>query len=183
MANSSLPFGCNHSEFWLYWAYRRYLICYGKRWNILALKIDAHNHWSDKELLNIAHANWPELTSDWDVSGRPEVDFSSPEIGKLRKAGINVIVKRSDGTSIIGEYGITAAGTSAGSTLALVNIYNMLVKSYYAIKAEMGDAELKLGIDKYNNICIGEPISNLYIPVCNIPDISNYSYLFKGIGE
>lgn len=86
---------------------------------ILALKIDEHGHWSDKELPDIAHDNWPELTSDWDVDATPEVDFGSEEIGKLRKVGVNIITQRADGTSTFGGYGVTTAGTSMEASLAM----------------------------------------------------------------
>lgn len=145
---------------------------------ILALKIDEHNHWSDKELLDIAHVNWPELTSDWDVDANPEVDFSSEDIGKLRQAHVNVITRRADGTSTLGGYGITSAGTSVEATLAMTKINRMFEDVYKQAISEFEDTELVLGIDQYNNFCIAEKSSGRGIPVCNLPDISKYSYLF-----
>lgn len=143
---------------------------------ILALKIDDHNYWSDKELLDIAH--WPELTSDWDVDATPEVDFSSEDIGKLRQAHVNVIAQRADGTSTFGGYGITSAGTSVEATLAMTRINRMFDDAYKLAIREFEDTELVLGIDQYNNFCIAEKSSGRGITVCNIPDISKYSYLF-----
>ena len=146
---------------------------------ILALKIDEHDHWSDKDLLDIAHENWPELTSDWDVDATPEVNFSSEEIGKFRKAGVNIIARRADGTSTLGGYGVTSAGTSAEASLALIDITRMLEDAYKKAITEFADTELVLGMDQYNNYCIAEKSSGRAIPVCNIPDLSFFSYLFQ----
>lgn len=146
---------------------------------ILALKIDEHDHWSDKDLLDIAHENWPELTSDWDVDATPEVNYSSEEIGELRKAGVNIITQRADGTSTFGGYGITSAGTSAEASLALIDITRMLEDAYRKAISTFGKVNLSLEFDQYNNICIAEPLSRQVFPVCNIPDLSFFSYLFQ----
>lgn len=145
---------------------------------VLALKIDEHNHWSDKDLLDIAHVNWPKLTSDWDVDATPEADFSSEEIGKLRKAGVNTIAQRADGTSTFGGYGITLAGTSVEASLAMVRLNRMFDAAYKQAINEFVDVELVLDVDQYNNFCIVDKSSGQAIPICNIPNISKYSYLF-----
>jgi len=145
---------------------------------ILALKIDDHNHWSDKELLNIAHDNWPELTSDWDVDGIPEVDFNSNYIEELRKSGVNIITRRADGTATIGGYGVTTAGTSVESAIIMMDINRMFEKAHENATAILGNVELVLGVDQHNNICITDSTSGCGIPVCHIPDITMYSYLF-----
>ena len=82
------------------------------------IDIKQHGAWSDKGLLQTLYDNWPSLLQGWKIDGKPEVNFNSKEIGKLRKAHINAIVELNDGSSFVGPgYGMTAAGTPVEATL------------------------------------------------------------------
>lgn len=82
------------------------------------IDIKQHGLWSDKGLLQSIYDNWPTLLESWKVNGRLEVNFSSSEIGKLRKAHVNTIVELNDGISFVGPgRGLTTAGTPVEATL------------------------------------------------------------------
>jgi hypothetical protein len=69
--------------------------------DVYFIKIANHGNWSDKELLEIVDANWPELIDRYRIEGEPVRTFSSEEIGELRKAHVNTMIKLSSGRSYI----------------------------------------------------------------------------------
>lgn len=87
------------------------------------IDIKQHGAWSDKGLLQTLYDNWPSLLQSWKVDGQPVVNFSSLEIGQLRRAHVNTIVELNDGSSFIGPgFGMTTAGTPAEATLKYSDI-------------------------------------------------------------
>lgn len=93
--------------------------------DVYIITVAEHGHWSDKNLLEIVDANWPELIAGWKIDGEWEVDFSSEEIGKLRKGGINSGIRLANGNSYISPGGgINCAGGSTLAVLAADNMYH-----------------------------------------------------------
>lgn len=87
------------------------------------IDIKQHGAWSDKGLLQTLYDNWPSLLQCWKVDGQPVVNFSSSDIGQLRKAHVNTIVELNDGTSFVGPgFGMTTAGTPVEATLKYSDI-------------------------------------------------------------
>ncbi len=67
---------------------------------IYAIDIRSHGAWTEKNLIQIIHDNWPGLIKSYlindiiDVSDIP----TDNEIGQLRKSGVNSFIKLSDGS-------------------------------------------------------------------------------------
>ena len=94
-----------------------------KESDVYIITVTDHGHWSNKNLLEIVDANWPELISVWKIDGEWNVNFSSEEIGKLRKCGITSGIRLANGNSYISPGGgINCAG---GSTLAVMEANKM----------------------------------------------------------
>lgn len=95
--------------------------------DVYFIDIRNHNGWSDTDLLEIVNKNWPNLISNYRITGRSEINPSSSTITKFRKKGINHIIKLSDGNSFIPiGGGITAAATSIHSRRILIELIHKL---------------------------------------------------------
>jgi len=75
-------------------------------------KIMEHKNWSRSEMLDIIHDNWPDLLEGSAIKSGGgmkvvglSVNYSDKEIEKLRRAGVNVLTQRSDGTIHVGPGG------------------------------------------------------------------------------
>ena len=106
-----------------------------KKNDVYIITVAEHGHWSDKNLLEIVDANWPELIAGWKIDGEWKVDLSSEEIGKLRKCGITCGIRLANGNSYISPGGgINCAG---GSTLAVIEanrMYHRFLDLYNSFK-------------------------------------------------
>ena len=62
---------------------------------LYALDVCGHGSWSRQKLLEIMDKNWPELVEPYVLSGVVDVQYEATDqdIGKLRKAKINTIIK------------------------------------------------------------------------------------------
>jgi hypothetical protein len=99
--------------------------------DVYFIKIANHGNWSDKELLEIVDANWPELIERYRIDGEPVRTFSSEEIGELRKAHVNTMIKLSSDRSYISPGGgLTSAGTSTLATKAAIDIVHRFSSIY-----------------------------------------------------
>lgn len=94
-----------------------------KEKDVYIITIAEHGHWSDKNLLEIVDANWPELIARWKIDGEWEDDLSSEEIGKLRKIGLTCGIKLSNGHSYLPPGG--GINCARGSTLAVIEANKM----------------------------------------------------------
>ena len=93
--------------------------------DVYIITVTEHGHWSDKNLLEIVDANWPELISGWKIDGEWDVNFSSEEIGKLRKCGITSGIRLANGNSYISPGGgINCAGGSALAVMEANKMYH-----------------------------------------------------------
>lgn len=78
-----------------------------------------HGSWSKKILLDLIHANWPELISSYSIDAiglQHSLDDSEHE--ELRKSGINVLTQRPDGKIHMGPGGGVALD---GSSMKVTN--------------------------------------------------------------
>ena len=73
-----------------------------------------HGEWSKATLLDVVHENWPETISGYSLDGIMAAHpYTEDEHEQLRRADINVVTQRPDGTIHMGPGGgITLAGTS-----------------------------------------------------------------------
>jgi hypothetical protein len=64
------------------------------------LDVKDHGHWTDKDLVQIIHDNWPNTISNnkIDMGAKLEYDFNTNDIKSLRKAGLNSSLTMNDGT-------------------------------------------------------------------------------------
>ena len=82
-----------------------------------------HGEWSRAELLDVIHESWPETISGYSIDG---VDlahsYTDDEHEQLRRADINVVTQRPDGTIHMGPGGgVTLAGSSIMDMRGLMN--------------------------------------------------------------
>lgn len=68
--------------------------------DVYFIKIAPHGNWSDKDLLEILHLNWPETINKWQIDAQLTMNFSSDDIKALRKLHINTFVQLNDGTCL-----------------------------------------------------------------------------------
>lgn len=110
------------------------------------VKILPHNHWSDLELIETIHRNWPEIISMFKVDGTPEKIFNSDEIASLRKAHINCMISTSDGTSYLGMgMGMMLNGCSALASQEAIHKIHESKRIQEQIIKELNDIERILG--------------------------------------
>ncbi len=83
---------------------------------LCCLAVLNHGEWSNRQLLEAMHANFPELTAPFTIKNvvRLSVDYTDAQIKKLRAVGANVIIQLSDGTVIAGPGGGMTAGPHGG---------------------------------------------------------------------
>ncbi len=106
--------------------------------DVYIITVSEHGHWADKDLLEIVDANWPELIATWKIDGEWEVDFSSDDIGKLRKGGICCGIKLANGNSYISPGGgINCAGGSVLAVLEANKMYHRFKNLYKIIKGKI----------------------------------------------
>lgn len=110
------------------------------------IKIQPHNHWSDLDLIETVHQNWPELIARFRIDGTPEVAFNSTEIAQLRKAHVNVMITTKDGTGYLGMgMGFMTDGSSSDAALQAVrkaheakNIEKRITEELNCIESDLG---------------------------------------------
>lgn len=77
-----------------------------------------HEHWSDRNLLEIVLANWSHLLASFRLDGELVTNFTSEQVEELRKSNVNTALTLSDGHGYIGRgMGLTSAGTSSSAAL------------------------------------------------------------------
>jgi hypothetical protein len=77
-----------------------------------------HQPWIKKKLLESIHKNWPESIAHRKLKGITSVEFNptDQDIGKLRKANVNLIYQMDDGTIYMPlGGGVMTSGVSAGA--------------------------------------------------------------------
>ena len=119
------------------------------------IKIQPHNHWSDLDLIETIHQNWPELISMFKIDGTPEVAFNSTEIAQLRKAHVNVMITTQDGTGYLGMgMGFMTDGSSSDAALQAVrkaheakDIEKRLIKELNGIESDLGRNDMKFDVE------------------------------------
>lgn len=103
--------------------------------DVYVIAVLDHEHWADKNLLEVVLANWPHLLESYRVAGKPVIDFDSNGVEKLREANVNTILTLSDGNGYMGRgMGITSAGTSSDAVLKTIRMQKELQKFEVDIK-------------------------------------------------
>jgi len=78
--------------------------------------VDVQDHgasFSDKELLEIVHQNWPEAIASYRAPGASRVSLTDDQRRRLRKKNFQTLVEMTDGTVYIGPGGgMMADGSS-----------------------------------------------------------------------
>ncbi len=80
------------------------------------IQVYAHGNWSNRDVLEIVHRNWPEILAPFSPKGVVDISMNpdSEDIAKLRKTHINTSLKMSDGTIYFSPgWGMMTDGTSA----------------------------------------------------------------------
>lgn len=103
--------------------------------DVYVIAIMKHEHWADKNLLEVVLVNWPHLLEPYRITGKPVMDFDSKGVEKLREANVNTILTLSDGRGYMGRgMGITSAGTSSDAVLEMIRMQKELSKIEVGIK-------------------------------------------------
>lgn len=92
--------------------------------NVYFINVYDHNaQWSNTDILNLVNKNWPELTEEWKIQAKPEVQVSNDDVAMLRKANINTIIELDDGSSLVSPgMGLMANGRSMEAMRSLTGI-------------------------------------------------------------
>jgi hypothetical protein len=104
----------------------------------------AHGAWSQTILLDLIHATWPQLIASCSPDGSANAlgmkilglahNYTDAEVDTLRKAGINALTQRPDGTIHVGPGGgVTTSGKSG-----------KVAREVAAIKAQCNQVESEL---------------------------------------
>lgn len=96
-----------------------------------------HGDWSRTVALDIIHTNWPDVLEPYAIKNvQLTQTYTDEEIERMRKAGINVLTQRPDGTVHVGPGGgVTTAKTSgqvARDMAAIRRLCNKLERSLTA---------------------------------------------------
>lgn len=60
------------------------------------IAVAVHDHWAEQRYLDILRTNWPELLVPFRVPGRVGSTISDKEVERLRKSGVNAILRVGD---------------------------------------------------------------------------------------
>jgi len=103
--------------------------------DVYVIAVWEHEHWADKNLLEVVLANWPHLLEPFRITGKPVMDFDSKGVEKLREANVNTVLTLSDGYGYMGRgMGITTAGTSSDAVLETISMQKELSNIEIEIK-------------------------------------------------
>lgn len=109
-----------------------------------------HHAFSEKRLLEILDANWPEHTGRFVGQGIVGLEYepTSEEIGELRKAGVNSLVSLRPGrVSGPPGGGVTTAGTSVRCMMEANRMGRLLSDAEDVVRSNETAIRMKLGID------------------------------------
>lgn len=98
-----------------------------------------HGDWSKATLLDVIHENWPDTISGYSLDGLMLAhSYTDDEHDRLRRAEINVVTQRPDGTIHMGPGGgITLAGTSIRDMRDLMSARQFCSKLESAVVEEV----------------------------------------------
>ena len=98
-----------------------------------------HGDWSKTVALDIIHANWPDVLERHSLKdARLAQTTTDEDVKKLRKAGINALTQRPDGTSHMGPGGgVTTAKTSVRVAREMVAIRRLCNNIEHSLTAEI----------------------------------------------
>ena len=103
--------------------------------DVYVIAVWEHEHWADKNLLEVVLANWPHLLEPFRITGKPVLDFDSKGVEKLREANVNTVLTLSDGFGYMGRgMGITTAGTSSDAVLDTIRMQKDLTNIEIDVK-------------------------------------------------
>lgn len=97
------------------------------------INIFEHDNWTDLEVLEIIHNNWPQSIEDFLIKDAVDLAFSpeKEDLKQLRKAQINSAVKLSDGSIYMGPgMGVTTAGSPLISTRNVLRLQKLFKRSF-----------------------------------------------------
>ncbi|MBN9661519.1 MAG: hypothetical protein J0H49_25210 [Acidobacteria bacterium] len=108
----------------------------------------AHGAWSQTSLLDLVHTTWPRLIASSSVGGSTnppgmkvialQNNNTDLEIETLRKAGINSLTQRPDGTIHVGPGGgVTTSGKSGKVALEVTKIKRLCSQTEDALKVKL----------------------------------------------
>jgi len=86
--------------------------------NAYFIQVLHHGHWSNKQLIETLHDNWPETLSAFRLPENRTLstNFNDSEIGELRDINVNTLLQLNDGTVYLGlGGGVAASGDSIDS--------------------------------------------------------------------
>lgn len=95
------------------------------------LDILPHGHFSDTALIKILFRTYPQLAENCEQKGvKIEQDFSSDEVGKLRKHGYTNLIKINDKTYLPSGLGITTSCTATRIGMYKMKMDNIFMNVY-----------------------------------------------------
>ena len=117
---------------------------------VYCITINQHQHWSDKDLIEIVNANWPQLLDPYRLSKDTHltINADTEAIKKLRKSNVNVMLELSDHSVVMGRGGgFSTDGSSTECVRWAISVRNSLLKAERIIQEELNnDTECTLCI-------------------------------------
>lgn len=103
--------------------------------DVYVIAVLDHEHWADKNLLEVVLANWSHLLEPYRITGKPVLDFDSKGVEKLREANVNTVLTLSDGFGYMGRgMGLTSVGTSSDAVLDTIRMQKDLTNIEIDVK-------------------------------------------------
>jgi hypothetical protein len=99
---------------------------------ILCLQILAHQNWTNRDLIEICHANWPDTLAPYRLPAGvvPPPNSTEPELQQLRRAHVNTFVQVPDGTAYAPPgNGATTSGVAVDVAMAC-NKYRKIMRNF-----------------------------------------------------
>lgn len=122
---------------------------------VYCITINQHQHWSDKDLLEIVNANWPHLLDSYRLSKDTHLTLNvdTEAIKNLRKANVNAMLELSDHSVVMGRGGgFSTDGSSTECVRWAISVRNSLLKAEGIIQEELNnDTGCTLSISDFTN--------------------------------
>ena len=147
-----------------------------------------HGDWTNKDLLEIVHRNWPELLKRFRCRSLNVESLDNDKMKILRKKGYNFFVRMEDGTSYSPPgYGHVATGYCLSDFMRLIYIKRFLDNCEEKIIKKFKEKE---NILVKNNLYRAGDVINVflkvvkgfYLRVC-FPEYNHFSFDFMSIEE
>jgi hypothetical protein len=112
-----------------------------------------HKEWSNLDVIEVLHSNWPISIASFKLKGIAEISFTptADELSKMRNANVNSFITTLDGTIYMGPgMGVTGAGTPTKVQFDIAKLQRLFDKDFKTIESQYDLIRQKLDITEDN---------------------------------